>query len=84
MSAGEAGILIGKLRERGEREEEKTKGRGEEGEGKGKGRASREEGWGRTGVRFQATYFVLSLNLLSEFSFLTKMRTSQRNQNFLF
>ena len=56
MSAGEAGILIGKLRERGEREEEKTKGRGEEGEGKGKGRASREEGWGRTGVSFQATF----------------------------
>lgn len=44
MSAGEAGVLIRKLRERGEREEKKTKGRGEEGEGKGKGEQAERRG----------------------------------------
>ena len=40
VSAGEAGILIWKLRERGEREEKKTKtkGKGEEAEGGRKGK----------------------------------------------
>lgn len=55
------------------REEEKDK-RERRGGGRGKergerGREKRGEGRGRSGVSFQATDFILSLNLLSEFFF---------------
>ena len=68
----------------GERRKRREEGKDKrERRGGGRGREEGGDGRGRTGVSFQATCFVLSLHLLSEFSSLTAMRTSQGNQNFL-